>query len=162
MLFFVFYKMFTKKNKILQNKFNYIYVFIVKLVMANLKKLNDFETLSTYNFINKKSAQNSKLKKQNISAKMNNNSGEILYQQQTLSPEFNVVSPSSLQEINNVINCLKNNQTIILDLTYKKSELTSKVLNYLNGAVFALEGKINKLMDNTYLIVPKGIKINGN
>ena len=128
--------------------------------MKKQKVFNDFETLSTYNFINNKSSKNNNKSCRDCSKINSEANNEINYQQQATFPVISVLSPTSLEEINSAIISLKNNQPIILDLSYKKETLTQKVLNYLNGAVYALNGSINKLKDNTYLILPQGVNIN--
>ena len=128
--------------------------------MKNKKIFNDFETLATYNFVGNKKIDGAKLinKKEGVNESVSHN--ETKSQQQPIQPDILITSPASLEDINKTILCLKKSQPIIVDLTYKKSELTQKVLNYLNGAVFALGGSINKLTNNIYIILPQGTQIN--
>ena len=128
--------------------------------MKKQKVFNDFETLSTYNFINNKSSKNNNKSVVNSSKTNREVGGELNSQQQFVPSVISVCSPTNIEEVNSAIISLKNNQPIILDLSYKKETLTQKVLNYLNGAVYALNGSINKLKDNTYLILPQGVNIN--
>ena len=134
--------------------------------MKKQKAFNDFETLATYNFVDENKDIRSGNKTKNLKTNFNVNSKQNIKESEKLenviSSTFSVLSPNSLEEINKVIISLKNLQPIIIDLTYKKETLTQKVLNYLNGAVFALGGSINKLTNNIYLILPKGTNINLN
>ena len=130
--------------------------------MKNKKVFNDFETLATYNFVDTKKANYSNMNNKRLNVNESVSHNETNYQQQVFMPEVLITSPTSLEDINKTILCLKQGQPVIVDLTYKKEDLTHKVLNYLNGAVFALSGSINKLANNMYLILPQGTQINFN
>lgn len=128
--------------------------------MKKQKVFNDFETLATYNFVGNK-AKNHTAKNKNFKNNLQEETNSKTDgNSPALFPNFSIVSPNSLDEINKIILSLKNLEPIVVDLTYKKEVLTQKVLNYLNGAVFALGGSINKLTNNIYIILPKGANIN--
>ncbi len=116
--------------------------------MKKQKVCNDFETLSTYNYVNKKS-EKVKPRQQDVPEKDSSSLQSV-----------KICAPTKLEEVNLIISSLKQNEAVIVDLTYKNINLQKKVLNYLNGAVFALGGSINKLVDNIYLILPQGVSLN--
>ena len=113
--------------------------------MKNAKHFNDFETLSTYTCINKGTENK----------KVNNNTAEN--KENKTMQSLKVCVPKRIEDINEIIESVKIKEPVIVDLTYKTVNLKNKVLNYLSGAVFALNGSINNLVDNMYLILPKDV-----
>ena len=72
---------------------------------------------------------------------------------------INVYTPQNQEEIEKIIYNLQKNEASIINLKgYEKLSLT-RVLEFLNGAVFALNASINRLTQDLYLISPQNIKI---
>ncbi len=72
---------------------------------------------------------------------------------------INVYTPQNQEEIEKIIYNLQKNEASIINLKgYEKQSLT-RVLDFLNGAVFALNASINRLTQDLYLISPQNIKI---
>lgn len=73
--------------------------------------------------------------------------------------KINVYSPKNKEEIEKIVTNLQNNEASIINLReYEKSSYI-RVLDFLNGAVFALKGDINRLTKDLYLISPQNLKI---
>lgn len=72
---------------------------------------------------------------------------------------INVYSPQNQEEIEKIIINLKKEEASIINLKgYEKTSLT-RVLDFLNGATFALNANINRLTQDLYLISPTNVKI---
>ncbi len=72
---------------------------------------------------------------------------------------INVYSPKNEEEIEKIVlNLIKNEASIINLKGYDKNAYT-RVLDFLNGAIFALKGAISRLTDDLYLITPENLKI---
>lgn len=72
---------------------------------------------------------------------------------------INVYTPQNQEEIEKIIYNLQKNEASIINLKgYEKQSLT-RVLDFLNGAIFALNASINRLTQDLYLISPQNIKI---
>ena len=73
--------------------------------------------------------------------------------------KINVYSPKNKEEIEKIVTNLQNNEASIINLReYEKSSYI-RVLDFLNGAVIALKGDINRLTKDLYLISPQNLKI---
>jgi cell division inhibitor SepF len=69
-----------------------------------------------------------------------------------LSPEFFSDAPS-------IVNKIKESKTVVVNLKNTEYEDGRKIFDFLNGAVFALEGTINRIADNVFILAPKQVSV---
>ncbi len=72
---------------------------------------------------------------------------------------INVYAPQSQGEIEKIVQNLIKNEASIINLKGFDKQTYSRVLDFLNGAVFALKGEISRLTQDLYLITPENLKI---
>lgn len=68
-------------------------------------------------------------------------------------------SPTSNKDVKSLIDSLKNGEPCIVNLSNLSSQDIKTVLDYLGGAIYALEGSISKLQGELYVISPKNVNI---
>jgi len=73
-----------------------------------------------------------------------------------------VYQPSSFEDTQSIINNLKNRKPVVITLEMLDSALAQRVLDFVSGAVFALDGSIQKVSKGIFVIAPKHIEIVGN
>ena len=56
---------------------------------------------------------------------------------------------------------LRNKKAVILNMENVDKALTRRVVDFLSGCVYALEGKVKKIAQSTYLFCPHGMNIVG-
>ena len=56
---------------------------------------------------------------------------------------------------------LKSKKAVILNMENVDKALTRRVVDFLSGCVYALEGKVKKIAQSTYLFCPHGMNIVG-
>ena len=62
----------------------------------------------------------------------------------------------------NIIDNLKNRKPIIVNLDSLEQDLAQRVLDFMSGAVYALDGTIQKVSRSIFVLVPSNIDIVGN
>ena len=72
-----------------------------------------------------------------------------------------VHEPKDFEEVPGIVDNLKNNKPVVINLEELEYELTKKIFDFLNGAVYALEGKIQKISKGIFIIAPKNVEIQG-
>ncbi len=73
--------------------------------------------------------------------------------------EVEEVCPERFFDVENIIKKMQKNQGTIIDFEGVPPHIAQRMLDFLSGAVFAMEGTINKLKYKKYLIIPNGVKI---
>ena len=77
------------------------------------------------------------------------------------SPATAVFIPKSFDDVQAIIDTLKQNKTVIVHLSGLKTESTVRVLDILSGAVYALNGGVYELpgSKNSFLFSPNTIEL---
>ena len=70
-------------------------------------------------------------------------------------------SPGSFDEVENIVDDLKNNKAVILNLESKDHNIARRFIDFVSGAVYGLNGNIQKIGSGVFIFTPKNIKIDG-
>jgi len=72
---------------------------------------------------------------------------------------INVYSPKNQQEVERIVVNLQKSEASIINLKGYEKVTYIKILDFLNGAVFALNGNIARITQDLYLISPQNLRI---
>ena len=74
--------------------------------------------------------------------------------------QVSVFSPRSYQDVVEIADALRNRQVVIVNLQNADRTLLQRVVDFTSGAAYTIDGKIQKLAESIYLVVPAGIVVN--
>ena len=74
--------------------------------------------------------------------------------------EVSVYSPRSYQDVVEIADSLRNRQVVIINLQNADRTLLQRVVDFTSGVAYTIDGKIQKLAEAIYLVVPAGIVVN--
>ena len=69
-----------------------------------------------------------------------------------------LIKPKNFEDIQVLIDTLKKKKGLIADFSLVLTD-AQRMLDFLSGAAYALDGSIERIGDKTYLVTPKGIDI---
>ena len=72
-----------------------------------------------------------------------------------------VVEPSTYDEAQGITDSLKNRSPVIVNLEQADAELARRVVDFVSGACYALNGSLQKVGTGIFLFVPNNMDING-
>ncbi|MDD9147146.1 MULTISPECIES: cell division protein SepF [unclassified Sporolactobacillus] len=72
-----------------------------------------------------------------------------------------LVEPKSFEEVEGVVGHLKNKRTVICNLQSVTKAEGQRILDFMGGTVFALDGQIRKIGRDTFLFAPDFVDITG-
>ena len=81
---------------------------------------------------------------------------------ETVNPgtlQMKVVRPKKLSEATEIADSLRAGQTIVLNLDEMTDIAARRILDYIAGVIYAINGKIERPADRTFLLTPAGIKV---
>jgi cell division inhibitor SepF len=75
-------------------------------------------------------------------------------------PQVSVFSPRSYQDVVEIADSLRNRQVVIVNLQNADRTLLQRVVDFTSGVAYTIDGKIQKLAESIYLVVPAGVAVN--
>jgi len=73
-----------------------------------------------------------------------------------------IYQPSNFDQTSEICNNLKERKPVIVNLDSVDAELARRILDFLSGAVYALDGSIQKIAGGIFAIAPNNVEIDGN
>ena len=73
-----------------------------------------------------------------------------------------VLQPQSMEDTQTVIDNLRLGKPVIVNLENLNSEAAQRLLDFISGAIYALEGSVRKVSRGIFLLAPDGVDISGN
>ncbi len=74
--------------------------------------------------------------------------------------EVSVYSPRAYQDVVEIADSLRNRQVVIVNLQNADRALLQRVVDFTSGVAYTIDGKIQKLAEAIYLVVPAGVVVN--
>jgi len=74
--------------------------------------------------------------------------------------QVSVFSPRSYQDVVEIADSLRNRQVVIVNLQNADRTLLQRVVDFTSGVAYTIDGKIQKLAESIYLVVPAGVVVN--
>ena len=75
------------------------------------------------------------------------------------SIEMRVVSPTRFDEVDQISDLLLRNITVLLNLENTNKETTKRLIDFLSGVAYALNGEVQKVADNAYVVTPNNVAV---
>lgn len=73
-----------------------------------------------------------------------------------------LVEPRAFSEAQQIADYLKQKNQVVVNFKRVTSDVSKRILDFLNGIVYAIDGKMEKLGPGIVLCAPKGFEIEGN
>ena len=72
-----------------------------------------------------------------------------------------LVKADQFNNVADIADHLKNKMTVVLNLETTDKETSKRMLDFMSGVTYAIEGKIKRVANDTYLITPLDVEIVG-
>ncbi|MBE7023916.1 MAG: cell division protein SepF [Clostridia bacterium] len=72
-----------------------------------------------------------------------------------------VMQPENFEDARDIANHLKNKKPVVINLENVERNLSQRIVDFLSGAVYALDGNIQKVSNGIFLIAPYNVGIMG-
>lgn len=88
--------------------------------------------------------------------------GKVVNIHTTSQVKVVVYQPLSFDDTQNIIDNLKNRKPIVVNLDALEADLAQRVLDFMSGAVYSLDGTIQKVSRGIFILAPSNVDIVGN
>ena len=72
-----------------------------------------------------------------------------------------VMQPETFEDARDIANHLKNKKPVVINLESVERSVSQRIVDFLSGAVYALDGNIQKVSNGIFLIAPYNVGIMG-
>ncbi len=72
-----------------------------------------------------------------------------------------VMQPENFEDARDIANHLKNKKPVVINLESVERSVSQRIVDFLSGAVYALDGNIQKVSNGIFLIAPYNVGIMG-
>lgn len=79
---------------------------------------------------------------------------KIVNMPQVQSVKMVITQPTTFEQSEEICNYLKERKSIIVNLEYVNKDIARRIIDFLSGAVHALNGHIQKVSNSIFLIAP--------
>ncbi len=88
-----------------------------------------------------------------------NRKSKITSMPQVQSVKMVITQPTSFEQSEEICNYLKDKKSIIINLEYVNKDVARRIIDFLSGAVHALNGHIQKISNSIFLVAPTNYDI---
>ena len=86
--------------------------------------------------------------------------GKIVpFNAQGQSVKMVISQPTTFEQSEEICNLLKEKKSVIVNLEYVNKDVARRIVDFISGGVFALDGHIQKISNSIFLIAPMNYEI---
>ena len=85
--------------------------------------------------------------------------GKVVNINATTQFQVVVIQPETFDEAKEIADHLKERKPVVINLELMDKDSAQKIFDFLNGAIYALGGSVQKVATNIYLIAPYNVSI---
>ena len=87
--------------------------------------------------------------------------GKVVNIHATTQLKVVLVKPERFENASEVADHLKDKRTVVLNLESTNKDVARRLIDFLSGVTYGVEGKIKKVSANTYIITPYTVDFEG-
>ena len=80
-------------------------------------------------------------------------------QSQTQSVKMVISQPTTFEQSEEICNFLKEKKSVIVNLEYVNKEVARRIVDFISGGIYALDGHIQKISNSIFLVAPVNYEI---
>lgn len=73
--------------------------------------------------------------------------------------EMKVVKPTQFDSASQIADHLLNNRTVVLNLENTNKETARRLIDFLSGVAYSIDGSLKKIASNAYVITPNNVDV---
>ena len=96
-----------------------------------------------------------------IFGKRNNNNNKVVNMQQGQPNAIKMVisQPTTFEQSDEICSFLKERKSVIVNLEYVNKDVARRIVDFISGGVYALDGYIQKVSNSIFLVAPSNYEI---
>lgn len=87
------------------------------------------------------------------------NNNKVVNMPQTQQIKMVISQPTNFEQSEEICNYLKERKSVIVNLEYVNKDVARRIVDFISGGVYALDGHIQKVSNSIFLIAPINYEI---
>ncbi len=75
--------------------------------------------------------------------------------------KINIHEPINFEDAPKVIDVILKNEVAVLNIEMLEQDVKRRIFDFVSGAIYSLDGKMQKVTKDIFVLVPKGVEIDG-
>ena len=115
----------------------------------------EYEDEDIYDYENEEEEDEDK----KIFGRKNNNKVVNMQQGQPNAIKMVISQPTSFEQSDEICSFLKERKSVIVNLEYVNKDVARRIVDFISGGVYALDGYIQKVSNSIFLVAPSNYEI---
>ena len=115
----------------------------------------EYEDEDIYDYENEEEEEEDK----KIFGRKNNNKVVNMQQGQPNAIKMVISQPTSFEQSDEICSFLKERKSVIVNLEYVNKDVARRIVDFISGGVYALDGYIQKVSNSIFLVAPSNYEI---
>ena len=116
---------------------------------------DEYDEENVYDYENEEEEED----KKRFGRKNNNNKVVSMPQQQTNAIKMVISQPTTFEQSDEICSFLKEKKSVIVNLEYVNKDVARRIVDFISGGVYALDGYIQKVSNSIFLVAPSNYEI---
>lgn len=87
--------------------------------------------------------------------------GKVVSLHTNVNMKIVVREPLNYEEAPEMVNDLRSRKTVVMNLEELERETKNQIFDFMNGAIYSLDGSIQKVTKDIFVLAPKSVEIDG-
>ena len=114
----------------------------------------EYEDEDIYDYDNEEEVEDKK-----IFGRRNNNKVVNMQQSQPNAIKMVISQPTTFEQSDEICSFLKERKSVIVNLEYVNKDVARRIVDFISGGVYALDGYIQKVSNSIFLVAPSNYEI---
>lgn len=75
---------------------------------------------------------------------------------------LNIVKPEQFEDAMDIVNNIRGGQIVVINTSLMEIKTAQRLLDFISGSTFALDGDIQEVMECVYVVTPAGVAMKNN
>ena len=116
----------------------------------------DYEDEDVYDYENEDEEE---VEDKKLFGRKNNNKVVNMPQTQTNAIKMVISQPTTFEQSDEICAFLKEKKSVIVNLEYVNKDVARRIVDFISGGVYALDGYIQKVSNSIFLVAPSNYEI---
>ncbi len=131
-------------------------------IFSKAKRFMGFDDYESYDEYEEYEDYDEVLEEPTVNSNTNLKKSNIVNIHTASNMKLVVHEPLNYEDAPQIVDDLKSRKTVVVNLEQLEPVIKRKIFDFINGGLYSLEGNIQKVTTDIFILAPKNVEIDGN